>query len=295
MTQLPRLIGVIHLPALAGAPGSMGQLPVDTLQQAVILAVKEAKIFEEAGFDGVFLENFGDAPFYKDHVPPETVASMAVIAAAVRGEVSIAVGINFLRNDCMSALAVAAVTGCDWIRVNVLSGVTATDQGIIEGNAALLLREKARLQAPVAIFADVHVKHGKTLSSSDIALAVEEAGLRSLADAVIVSGATTGRIIEMEDLESAGRRAKELQIPLYIGSGVTQELLSEVSTWSNGVIVSSSLRKGGEAGAPLDPKKAQDFAHEFHKAKPKTKLKPNLKPISKSTAGSDRKTMRSSL
>ena len=54
------------------------------------------------------------------------------ISAAIREVSKLPLGINVLRNDAFSALAIAAVTGADFIRVNVLSGVTATDQGLIE-------------------------------------------------------------------------------------------------------------------------------------------------------------------
>ena len=40
-----------------------------------------------------------------------------------------------LRNDAISALAVAVATGCEFIRVNVHYGVMATDEGIVEGEA----------------------------------------------------------------------------------------------------------------------------------------------------------------
>ena len=150
-STLPRLIGVIHLSALPGSPGSSGLHPSQALQIAKVRAVQEALLLARAGFDGIIIENFGDVPFMKDKVAPETVASMAVIVAAVKTAmkttVRIKMGVNILRNDGQSALAVAAVTGADFIRVNVLSGVAATDQGIIEGSAAILMRERVRLRA----------------------------------------------------------------------------------------------------------------------------------------------------
>ena len=57
-----------------------------------------------------------------------TVAIEAVIAAT-----SLPVGVNVLRNDAISALGVAAVTGARFIRVNVLTGLMYTDQGPIVG------------------------------------------------------------------------------------------------------------------------------------------------------------------
>jgi membrane complex biogenesis BtpA family protein len=261
--KLPRLIGVIHLSALAGSPGAYGKHPAEVLQIAGMRAVKEAQIFAKAGYDALILENFGDSPFYKTEVPPETIASLAIIAAAVRDVVNIQIGINVLRNDARSALAIAAVTGCDFIRVNVLSGVAATDQGWVEGDAAFLLRERDRLQSSVAIFADVHVKHAVTFSNLDLALALEEVGARAAADAVIISGRTTGRAVDRQSLEIASHTARKHKIPLYIGSGATRENLKDLKPWVDGVIVGSDLRRGGRAGAELDLKRSREFSRTY--------------------------------
>src|SRR4051812_41375713 len=103
--KLPRLIGVIHLPPLAGSPLSHGEHCETLLQQAGYLAVKEAQLLVSAGFEAIIIENLGDIPFYKTKVPPETVASMAVICAAVREAVKVPIGVNVLRNDAFAALA----------------------------------------------------------------------------------------------------------------------------------------------------------------------------------------------
>jgi membrane complex biogenesis BtpA family protein len=221
----------------------------------------------QAGFEGVILENFGDVPFYKTQVPPETIASLAIIAAAVREAVNVPVGINVLRNDARAALAIAAVSGCDFIRVNVLSGVAATDQGMIEGEAAFLLRERERLGAGhVAILGDVHVKHARSLSSDDVELGVEEIALRAGANGVIVTGHTTGRPVDLAQLESAHRITAAHGIPLYVGSGATIQNLSDLKRFATGVIVGSALRRGGKAGAPLDPKALKAFASAWRRS-----------------------------
>ena len=280
MKNLPQLIGVVHLPPLAGAPRASHQHPAEALQIAGGLAVEEALALEQAGYEGVILENFGDTPFYKDRVPPETLASLAIIAAAVRDAVKIQVGINVLRNDARAALAIAAVTGCDFIRVNVLSGLTATDQGLIEGDAATLVRERERLgvSQSVAILADVHVKHAITLSSFDLGLAIEETGLRAMADGVIITGRTTGRLADLQSLQLASQVARENKIPLFIGSGASRDKLKEIRPWVNGIIVGSDLRRDGLAGAPLDLKRLREFEKEFRKA-----------PIQKGMSGKEKK------
>jgi membrane complex biogenesis BtpA family protein len=270
--SLPSLVGVIHLPPLAGAPGVSD--PSQALQQAGLRAVQEAKALAQAGFEGLIIENFGDVPFYKSQVPPETIASMAIIAAAVREAVRIPVGINVLRNDGRAALAIAAVSGCDFIRVNVLSGVAATDQGLVEGDAAFLIRERERLGAQsVAILGDVHVKHARSLSSDDIALGVEEIALRAGADAVIITGSTTGRPVDLAQLETASSLARAHSIPVYVGSGATLKNLAELKRLATGVIVGSALRRGGKAGAPLDPKACKAFAQAYRRAGSKRRKK----------------------
>lgn len=263
---IPPLIGVIHLPPLAGSPRASreGVSPSQALQRAGLWAVKEARLLSEAGFQGLIVENFGDAPFYKTRCPPETVASLAVIATAVREVSSLPVGINVLRNDARAALAIAAVSGCHFIRVNVLSGVVATDQGMIEGDAAFLLRERERLGAGgIRILADVHVKHGKTLSSDEIGLAFEEMANRGLADGVIVTGAATGRAVELPALERVSDVARSQGMGFWIGSGATRASLPELMRHASGVIVGSALRRGGRAGERLDPKRTRDFARVF--------------------------------
>jgi len=270
--KLPKLIGVIHLAPLPGSPAAHGHHPADALQHAGAQAVEEAYQLSKSGFDAIILENFGDAPFFKSSVPRETIASMSIIAAALRETVgSMQIGINVLRNDGMSALAIAAVTGCDFIRVNVLSGVAATDQGMVEGEAALLLRERDRLHANVAILADVHVKHAMTLSSHDLSVAIEDVGTRAKADGVIITGQTTGRLADLGTLQVASKVARSLKLPLYLGSGATAEKLSEIKPWVDGIIVGSTLRKGGIAGAPLDNKRVIEFAKMFRQIQVKKK------------------------
>jgi len=259
--RFPRLIAVIHLPPLPGAPGAFGEDPAAVIQEAGIRAVREAQALEKLGFDALILENFGDTPFYKSSVPPETTAAMSVIASAVRESVRIPLGINVLRNDARAAIAIAAVSGADFVRVNILSGVAATDQGLIEGEAAVWMRELQRLGVAhrVAVFGDVLVKHAKTLSQDRVDLAIEEVALRAGASGVILTGETTGRSIDEARVKEAGACARHLGVPVFAGSGTTAENLPFLMEHLTGVIVGSTLRQGGVAGAPLDLARCKKF------------------------------------
>lgn len=193
------LLGVIHLDPLPGSPRFGGDLPA-----VIDGASRDAEALARAGFDAVIVENFGDAPFFRGRVGVETVASMAVICDAVRRASSLPLGVNVLRNDGESAFAIAAATGARFIRVNVLVGARVTDQGLVEGDAATLLRAWMRMGAAgVSIAADVDVKHGvplgaQALSPEDEAL---EAVERALADAVIVTGSRTGAEADVAVIE----------------------------------------------------------------------------------------------
>ena len=101
------LIGVVHLMPLPGSPrwdGSMGAV----LERAL----SDAHGLEDAGFDGIILENFGDVPFARDFAGRGAVAAMGAVGSRVADAVSVPLGVNVLRNDSLSAVAVrfSAVT-----------------------------------------------------------------------------------------------------------------------------------------------------------------------------------------
>lgn len=264
------LIGVVHLPPLPGSPRwrSTGRPPVVSICDRAAAA---AKAFVEVGFDGVIVENLGDAPFFKT-APPETVAALGLVARAVVEAIRPApVGVNVLRNDGRAALAIAVAAGARFVRVNVLAGVAATDQGLIEGDAAALLRARDALGAggdvpasAVAIWADVHVKHAKTLHSDDVERAAGDLVARSLADAVLVSGAATGEAPDAERVARAARGAGST--PVLIASGLTPETCPTLVPHAGGAIAASYVLQSGKAGGPLDPARARALVRAFRAA-----------------------------
>ena len=99
-------------------------------------ALEDARVLEAGGLDALSLENMGDAPFFASKVPAETVASFGRVLGEVRRQTELPIGVNVLRNDGRAALAIALAFGGSFVRVNVLSEVYATDQGLIEGIGA---------------------------------------------------------------------------------------------------------------------------------------------------------------
>src|SRR5258705_194874 len=104
-------------------------------------------------------------------------------------------GINVLKSDARSALAVAAAVGARFIRVNVLAGAVVADQGIVQTDAYDLLRDRRLLGVDVAIFADVQGKHAVPLAPVELEQQARDLAARALADGLVVSGRATGDAI----------------------------------------------------------------------------------------------------
>ena len=246
------IIGVVHLLPLPTSPRWGGNL------KAVIdRAEREATALASGGVDGIIVENFFDAPFTNSQVDPAVVSAMTLVIQRMMNLVTLPIGVNVLRNDAHSAMAIASCVRAQFIRVNVLTGVMATDQGLIEGQAHQLLRYRRELGSDVKILADVLVKHARPLSSPNLTVAVQDTIERGLADGVILSGWATGSPPSLEDLELATAAADGT--PVFIGSGANWENIATLMPAVDGVIVSSSLKRHGRRDQPIDPIRVSQF------------------------------------
>jgi len=252
------LIGVVHLKPLPGAPQNH-----ETLRDIIKFAVADAIAYERGGAHAIFIENFGDVPFTKSSVAPETIAAMTAAGYAIRAAVKIPIGFNVLRNDAQAALALCAACGGDFIRVNVHSGAMLTDQGIIEGDAYHTLRYREKIAPRTQIFADVHVKHAVPLGDWSLEDAANDTVERGLADALIVSGVGTGKAADLDDVQRVRVACPAAKI--LLGSGVTLENAKSFLEIADGVIVGSSLKKNGKLANPVDAKRVAALAKAIEK------------------------------
>jgi membrane complex biogenesis BtpA family protein len=252
---------MLHLPPLPGAPGYADSL--DAIAERVLA---DAAALVEGGVDGLMLENFGDTPFFPEHVPPYVVAHMTRIAQEVRHRFDVPLGINVLRNDGCAALAVAHAVGAAFVRVNVLCGARVTDQGIVRGIAHELLRERRLLGARhVRILADVNVKHSAPLGPprpirDEVLDLIERGG----ADAVIVSGSGTGCDTDAAELKQVAAAAG--RVPVLIGSGARPETVGRLLQHAAGAIVGTALKRDGVATNAVDPARVNAFVEAVRRA-----------------------------
>ncbi len=250
------LIGMLHVGALPGTAAA--HHGVEKLIQQM---VAEARVYRDAGFTALAIENMHDRPYLKGGVGPEVTAAMTVVGREVKRETGLPLGVQVLAGANREALAVAHAIGAEFVRVEGFVFAHVADEGLIESCAGELLRYRRQIGAErVLVFADIKKKHSAHAITADVSLAeTAQAAEFFLADGVIVTGAATGA--EASDAEvNAVREA--VSLPVLVGSGITPDNLARFSA-ATGFIVGSSVKQGGRWDRALDPDAVRAVAHAF--------------------------------
>ena len=247
-------LGVVHLLPLPGTPWASN--PMDMIVER---ALHDAEVILSSGFSGLVLENFGDAPFVQHHVEPHIVSAMTRVALEIRRRFtqSFRMGINVLRNDARSALAIASMVDADFVRVNVHIGAAWTDQGLIQGEAYNSLMYRRQLGSKTRIAADILVKHAHPAGVDDLSVLAKDSTLRGGADIVILTGARTGAITSVEEIRLL--RSFLPTTPIWVGSGCTPQNIASYKECASGAIIGSYLHEDGNLNKPLCIQRAKEF------------------------------------
>ena len=247
------IVGMIHVGALPGTPGQ-----VHPMREIVRLACEEARLYQDNGINCLMIENMHDVPYLRGGVGPEIVAAMSIVGQAVRAQTSLPVGLQILAAADLEAIAVAHAAGLDFIRTECFSFAHVADEGIMESNAAKLLRYRRAIGATgVQVWADIKKKHASHAWTADLSLGdVAEAAEFMGAETLIVTGASTGRPPLPADVVAARSRC---QLPVFVGSGVTLENLAAFLDVSDGIIVGSYFKHGGHWMNGVDPARVRGF------------------------------------
>ncbi|MEB3773410.1 MAG: BtpA/SgcQ family protein [Desulfurococcales archaeon] len=268
------LIGVVHLPPLPGSPGyKRAPYPrehgrVWSFDEIVGYAIDEAKKYEEAGFDGVIVENYGDQP-YKIDAGMGEVASISIIVKELKKEISIPVGLNILRNSGYEAVYAAILSGASFIRINNLCEVRVSPEGVLYPAAHGIARALMELDSydivekgELVIFADVGVKHSYPIHcrydiQETARECVERAGFRI--GGLVVTGGRSGEEPGLGVAEDASIVARQLRVPLLVGSGISHDNLPIYWKYVDGFIVGTSTKIGGQVENPVSIEKARSL------------------------------------
>ncbi len=233
-----QLIGMVHLKALPGAPlYSDWQYVIDT-------ALSEAKILESEGFDAIIIENMHDIPYLNRKVGAEITASFAVIASILKSSINIPIGIQILAGANTQAIAVAKAANLDFIRAEGFVFSHIADEGLMNSDAGELLRYRKKIDAEnVKIYTDIKKKHSSHSITADLSIAeMVKAAEFFLSDGVIITGKSTGLPADINELKQV-RAVTDL--PIFIGSGITDENLKNYVEYADGFIVGSYIKEDG--------------------------------------------------
>ncbi len=253
--QRTAILGMIHALPLPGTPRWGGSLAA-----VVDRAAAEARLYRQAGIDALIVENMHDTPYLKGSVGPEVVAAMTQVAATVRAESGLPVGVQILAGANREALAVALAAGLQFVRVEGFVFAHVADEGLIESCAGELLRYRRMIGAEaIQVFADIKKKHSAHAITADVDLAetARAAGFFG-ADGVIVTGMATGALTDPAEV-AAVRRAVDL--PVLVGSGVTVDNLDRFVGTAHGLIIGSHFKEQGRWERPIDPQRLAALMH----------------------------------
>jgi uncharacterized protein len=250
------LIGVVHVQALPGTPAS--DRSVQAIAEAAVL---EARLYADAGFHGVMIENTHDRPYLRERAGPEVTAAMAVVGSAIARAVTIPFGVQILAGANTEAIAVAHAAGARFVRVEGFVFAHVADEGLINASAGPLLRYRRTIGADhIRIFADIKKKHSAHSITADVDIAeTAKAAEFFLVDGVVVSGISTGQPAEPAEVASV---SSAVRIPTLVGSGVTPENLGTYGD-ADAVIVGSWIKRDGVWSNPLDERRVRVMAGAF--------------------------------
>ena len=240
-------MGRLHVGALPGTPRGG-----DSVRAIAEIAVAEARVYADAGLDGLMIENMHDVPYLNGAVGSEIVAAMAVVGERVRQAVALPLGVQILAAANREALAVAHSIGAQFVRVENFVYAHVADEGLMPtAEAGPLLRYRRQIGADsVRIIADVKKKHSSHAVTADVSLGqAAETAVFFGADAIVITGVATGRPTSSDDLAEA-RQA--VDAPVFVGSGITPENLPQLWPLADAFIVGSTLKRDGVWSEPID-------------------------------------------
>ncbi|MDP4000648.1 MAG: BtpA/SgcQ family protein [bacterium] len=229
------IIGVIHFPPLVGYPDFPG------LKIALATAKKDLQAFTQGGVDGIIIENNYDVP-HTEFVTPQIASAMMDIGLQLQKNNKLPLGVSVLWNDFKNALSIAKKIKASYIRIPVFVDRVKTNYGIIQGNSAKVLKFRRKIKAEnVAIFTDIHVKHSVLLSKNSLVQSAKLA-IKNGSDAIVLTGNWTGQEPNLNHLKKVRQIVGDF--PIFVGSGASVLNIKRLLKYANGVIVSTSLKRG---------------------------------------------------
>lgn len=242
------IIGMAHLPALPGTPLYDAVGGMAKVRDAVR---RDLAALQEGGIHAVMFCNENDRP-YRLEADAASVAGVADVVAAVRGELSVPFGVDVLW-DPRATLAVAAVTGAAFAR-EIFAGAFAGDFGLWVRSAGDAFRYRRELGAEgVRLLFNINAEFAAPLAPRPLPEVARSILFSSSPDALCVSGPITGEAVDASGLAAVADAVRGSGVPVLVNTGFRAEQAADLLRHAAGAVVGSSLKVDGITWNPVDP------------------------------------------
>ncbi|MFI3256916.1 MAG: BtpA/SgcQ family protein [Spirochaetales bacterium] len=241
-TKNKLLLGAIHLPSFV-------EKTQNQLREIENRALENTKIFEEGGFDGVFIQ---DQTLGKQSL--DSTCNLSGITRFINANVkSIKIGSQMECDDGKSILAVAKASNAEFVRIKTYVGAMIKNNGLIYGQGSEVLKYKTENHIDALIFCDIFDRCGVPFGNISMIEACKMA-LKLGANGLILTGKDYDESLAMIN-------AVKKAIPnafILCGGSVTKENVATVLSVCDGAIVSSCLKDDAD-NSKWSLKKIMDF------------------------------------
>jgi membrane complex biogenesis BtpA family protein len=246
------IIGMAHLGALPGAPlydaaGGIEKLIADVRRDVLLL--------QAGGVDAIMFGNENDRP-YVLAAPPEGIAAMTAVVQALKPELRVPFGVDYLW-DPKASVAIGAGTGAAFVR-EIFTGVFASDMGRWEPDCAGAVRLRQQMGRPdLKLLFNINAEFAHSLDARPIELRARSAVFSSLADVILVSGPITGHPADPTDLEKVCRAVTD--VPVLANTGVTLDNVAATLAIASGAIIGTHFKVDGVTWNRVDGDRVKRF------------------------------------
>ena len=246
------VIAMAHIGALPGSPQYDKDGGLDKLIADVLADIEK---LQAGGVDAIMFGNENDRPYVKK-APVEGIAAMTAVVQALKPEIKVPFGVNYLW-DPEASVAIGAVTGASFVR-EIFTGVFASDMGVWAPDCATPARLRANLGAKdMKLLFNINAEFAHPLDQRPIALRAKSAVFSSMADAILVSGPITGQPADQSDLKTVCEAIED--VPVFANTGVNIDNVTDVMSVADGCIIGTHFKVDGDTWNPVDKDRVARF------------------------------------
>jgi len=252
------VIAMAHIGALPGTSLYDADGGMTKLIDGVLADVEK---LQAGGVDAIMFGNENDRP-YVFKAPLEGVAAMTTIVQAVKPQLKVPFGVNYLW-DPLASVAIGGVTGASFVR-EIFTGLFASDMGLWQPDCASAAKLRRNIcRSDMKLLFNINAEFAHSLDERSIALRAKSAVFSSLADAILVSGPITGQPADRSHLHSVAEAVKD--VPIFANTGVNIDNVEDIFSLASGVVIGTHFKVDGITWNAVDADRVKRFMDRVEK------------------------------